>query len=98
MAKEGAAMASLGPEPFLPYAKTLCKQETKAILVDARQRNKRNGRMEAAETGWLQVGAHSGSAHFTGKLIKSTLRLRGLHFVYEKAVQIKPQNKKHLIR
>jgi hypothetical protein len=32
MAKEGAAMASLGPEPFLPYTKTLCKQETKAIL------------------------------------------------------------------
>jgi hypothetical protein len=67
-------------------------------VVDARQRNERNARMEAAETGWLQVGAHSESADFTGKLIKSTLRFRGLHFVYEKAVQIKPQNKKHLIR
>jgi hypothetical protein len=53
--------------------------------------------MEAAETGWLQVGAHSESADFNGKLIKSTLRLGGLHFVYEKAVQIKPQNKKQSI-
>jgi hypothetical protein len=33
MAKEGATMASLGPEPFLPYAKILCKQETKLILL-----------------------------------------------------------------
>jgi hypothetical protein len=31
-------------------------------------------------------------------LIKSTLRLKGSHFVYEKAVQIKPQNKKQPIR
>jgi hypothetical protein len=61
-------------------------------------RNERNARMEAAETGWLQVGAHSESADFTRKLIKSTLRLRGRHFVYEKAVQIKPQNKKQPIR
>jgi hypothetical protein len=56
-----------------------------------------DARIGAAETGWLQVGAHSESADFTRKLIKSTLRLRGLQIVYEKAVQIKPQNKKHLI-
>jgi hypothetical protein len=33
------------------------------------------------------------SAVFTRKMIKSTLRFRGSHFVYEKAVQNKPQNK-----
>jgi hypothetical protein len=38
------------------------------------------------------------SAVFTRKLIKSTLRLRGSHFVYEKEVQNKPQNKKQPIR
>jgi hypothetical protein len=58
--------------------------------VDARQRNERNARMGAAETGWLQVGALSGSADFTGKLNISTLRLKGSHFVYEKAVPNKP--------
>jgi hypothetical protein len=40
------------------------------LFVDARQRNERNARIEGAETGWLQVGAHSESADFTGKLIK----------------------------
>jgi hypothetical protein len=74
-----------------------CRRKYTAHSVNARQRNERNARMEAAETGWLQVGAQSESADFTGKLIKSTLRLRGLHFVYEKAVQIKPENKKHSI-
>jgi hypothetical protein len=70
------------------------------LLVDARQRNERNARMGAAEaeTGWLQVGALSGSADFTGKLNISTLRLKGRHFVYEKAVPNKPQNKKHSIQ
>jgi hypothetical protein len=53
-------------------------------FVDARQRNERNARMGAAETGWLQVGAHSESADFTGKLNKSILRLKRSHFVYEK--------------
>jgi hypothetical protein len=53
--------------------------------------------MEAAETGWLRVRAISGSADFAGKLNISTLRLRGSHFVYEKLVPNKPQNKKHPI-
>jgi hypothetical protein len=66
-------------------------------IVDARQRNERNARMGAAETGWLRVRAISGSADFTGKLNISTLRLKGSHFVYEKAVPNKPQNKKHSI-
>jgi hypothetical protein len=34
------------------------------------------------KTGWLRVGAVSGSADFTGKLRISTLRLRGSHFVF----------------
>jgi hypothetical protein len=67
------------------------------ISVDARQRNERNARMGTLETGWLRVGALSGSADCTGKLKISTLRLRGSHFVYEKAVPNKPQNKKLLI-
>jgi hypothetical protein len=67
-------------------------------FVDARQRNERNARMGAAKTGWLCVRALSGSADFTGKLNISTLRLKGSHFVYEKAVPNKPQNKKHSIR
>jgi hypothetical protein len=45
------------------------------------------------KTGWLRVGAVSGSADFE----MSTFRLRGSHFVYEKAVPNKPQNKKLLI-
>jgi hypothetical protein len=53
--------------------------------------------MGAAETGWLRVRALSGSADFAGKLRISTLRLKGSHFVYEKAVPNKPQNKKHPI-
>jgi hypothetical protein len=67
------------------------------MSVDARQRNERNARMRTLETGWLCVGAISGSADFTGKLRISTLRLKGGHFVYEKAVPNKPQNKKLLI-
>jgi hypothetical protein len=54
--------------------------------------------MGAEETGWLHVGALSGSADFTGKLNISTLRLKESHFVFEKAVPNKPQNKKHSIR
>jgi hypothetical protein len=65
--------------------------------VDARQRNERNARMGTLETGWLRVGAFSGSADFARKLDMSTLRLRGSHFVYKKLVQNKPQNKKHPI-
>jgi hypothetical protein len=53
--------------------------------------------MGTLETGWLRVGALSGSADFTGKLRISTLRLKRSHFVYEKAVPNKPQNKKLLI-
>jgi hypothetical protein len=49
------------------------------------------------KTGWLRVGAISGSADFTGKLRISTFRLKGSHFVYEKSVPNKPQNKKLLI-
>jgi hypothetical protein len=49
------------------------------------------------KTGWLRVGAVSRSADFTGKFGMSTFRLRGSHFVYEKAVPNKPQNKKLLI-
>jgi hypothetical protein len=49
--------------------------------VDARQRNERNARMGTLETGWLRVGALSGSADFAGKLNISTLRLGGSHFV-----------------
>jgi hypothetical protein len=85
------------------FGRLLCSRPKAKIFVythnvDARQRNERNARVEAAETGWLQVGAHSESADFTGKLNKSTLRLKGNHFVYEKAVPNKPQNKKHSIR
>jgi hypothetical protein len=65
--------------------------------VDARQRNERNARMGTLETGWLRIRAVSGSADFTRYLNMSTLRLRGSHFVYEKAVPNKPQNKKQLI-
>jgi hypothetical protein len=43
------------------------------------------------------VGAVSGSADFTGKLRINTLRLKGSHFVYEKAVPNKPQNQKQPI-
>jgi hypothetical protein len=53
--------------------------------------------MGTLETGWLRVGALSGSADFAGKLRISTLRWKGSHFVYEKAVPNKPQNKKLLI-
>jgi hypothetical protein len=68
-----------------------------SLTVDARQRNERNARMGTLETGWLCVGAPSGSADFTRKLNMSTLRLKGSHFVYRKAVPNKPQNKKQLI-
>jgi hypothetical protein len=67
------------------------------VSVDARQRNERNARMGTLETGWLRVGAISGSADLTRKLNMSTLRLRGSHFVYKKLVPNKPQNKKLLI-
>jgi hypothetical protein len=67
------------------------------VDVDARQRNERNARMGTLETGWLGVRALSGSADFAGKLRISTLILKGSHFVYEKAVPNKPQNKKHPI-
>jgi hypothetical protein len=53
--------------------------------------------MGTLKTGWLRVGALSGSADFTGKLNISTLRLRGSHFVHKKSVPNKPQNKKHPI-
>jgi hypothetical protein len=67
------------------------------VVVDARQRNERNARMGTLETGWLRVGALSGSADFTRKLNMRTLRLRGSHFVYKKLVPNKPQNKKNPI-
>jgi hypothetical protein len=53
--------------------------------------------MRTLETGWLGFRALSGSADFAGKWRISTLRLKGSHFVYEKAVPNKPQNKKLLI-
>jgi hypothetical protein len=67
---------------------TICRCETaqRAQCADGSSR-----------TVWLRVGAVSGSADFTGKLNMSTLRLKGSHFVYEKAVPNKPQNKKHPI-
>jgi hypothetical protein len=74
-----------------------CQADKLLTGVDARQRNERNARMGAAEPGWLRVRAISGSADFAGKLNISNLRLRGSHFVYEKAVPNKPQNKKHPI-
>jgi hypothetical protein len=52
----------------MPFMKEHCFIILLLIAVDARQRNERNARMGAAETGWLHVGALSGSADFTGKL------------------------------
>jgi hypothetical protein len=45
---------------FLAFGGQLCcRPKAKTIFVDARQRNERDARMRAAETGWEQVEAHS---------------------------------------